>query len=127
MNLKLFPGMAEHTLRLKAFQDILAARHHIITMLELADIEQDPVERERLINFVVAGGNYAGDRSGERTGRLRSRHCAQTFPKHPGRQNSRHDRAFRATKILPELGQTLSGSAELRRACPVGECRTCVW
>ena len=60
VNLTLFPGMAEHTFRLKAFQEILQTRNHIVTMLELADIERDPVEIERLLNFVVAGGNYAG-------------------------------------------------------------------
>ncbi len=59
-NLDLFPGIAEHTMRLKAFQDILLVRHHLISMLELADIEEDPEERRRLLTFVVAGGNYAG-------------------------------------------------------------------
>ncbi len=59
-DLSRFPGIAEHTLRLKSFQDILMVRHHLIAMLELADIETDPVEQERLLSFVVAGGNYAG-------------------------------------------------------------------
>jgi NADH dehydrogenase len=59
-NFSLFPGIREHTLRLKSYPDILQARHHLITMLELAEIEADPVEVERLLNFVVAGANYAG-------------------------------------------------------------------
>lgn len=59
-NLGRFPGLAEHSFRLKAYSGCLAVRNHFISMLELADMEKDPVERERLLNFVVAGGNYAG-------------------------------------------------------------------
>src|SRR3954468_17714897 len=33
-NFNLFPGIREHTLRLKSYPDILQARHHLITMLE---------------------------------------------------------------------------------------------
>ena len=55
-----FPGLAEHSFRLKAYSGCLAVRNHLISMLELADIETDPVERRRLLHFVVVGGNYAG-------------------------------------------------------------------
>jgi len=55
-----FPGLAEHSFRLKAYSGCLAVRNHVINMLELADMERDPVERRRLLNFVVVGGNYAG-------------------------------------------------------------------
>ena len=59
-NLGRFPGLAEHAFRLKAFSGCLALRNHLISMLELADMEQDPIERRRLLSFVVVGGNYAG-------------------------------------------------------------------
>src|SRR5206468_11019156 len=39
-NFSLFLGIREHTLRLKQDPDILLTRHHLITMLELADIEE---------------------------------------------------------------------------------------
>jgi NADH:ubiquinone reductase (H+-translocating) len=55
-----FPGLAEHSFRLKAYSGCLAVRNHVINMLELADMERDPVERRRLLNFVIVGGNYAG-------------------------------------------------------------------
>ncbi len=55
-----FHGIAEHTMRLKQYPDLLAVRHHVISMLELAEIETDPDERRRLLTFVVVGGNYAG-------------------------------------------------------------------
>lgn len=59
-NLGRFPGLAEHSFRLKAYSGCLAVRNHLISMLELADMEKDPEERRRLLSFVVAGGNYAG-------------------------------------------------------------------
>ncbi len=103
INLKLFPGMAEHTLRLKAFQDILAARHHIITMLELADIEQDAVERERLINFVVAGGNYAGIEVASELADSLPVIARKRFPNIPV-DKIRVTIVHAGEKILPELG-----------------------
>jgi len=47
-NFSLFPGIREHTLRLKSYADILQARHHLIMMLELADIEEDPVDSQQV-------------------------------------------------------------------------------
>ncbi len=102
-NLKLFPGMAEHTLRLKTFPDILQTRHHLITMLELADIEQDPAEVERLLNFVVAGGNYAGvEVAGEMAASL-PRMARARFPDLPV-EKIRVTLVHSGAKVLPELG-----------------------
>lgn len=55
-----YPGLAEHAFRLKAYADDFRLRNHIIDMFELADVERDPVERQRLLTFFVAGGGYAG-------------------------------------------------------------------
>jgi NADH dehydrogenase len=104
-NLKLFPGMAEHTFRLKAFADILQARQHLITMLELADIEQDPVERERLINFVVAGGNYAGVEVGSALADFLPAVARKRFPNIPA-DKIRVTLVHSGVLILPELGQS---------------------
>ena len=59
-DLKRYPGIAEHSFRLKHYADCFQLRSHLVAMLELAEIETDPVERERLLTFIVAGGNYAG-------------------------------------------------------------------
>ena len=59
-DLSRYPGMAEHALKLKTWADCFQVRNHLLAMLELAEIEDDPVERRRLLTFVVAGGNYAG-------------------------------------------------------------------
>jgi len=59
-NLAMYPGLAEHGFRLKAFDDCFRVKNHILTMFELADIEEDPAERRRLLTFFVAGGGFAG-------------------------------------------------------------------
>ena len=104
-NLKLYPGKAEHSFSLKAFPDILQVRHRLITMLELADIEQDPAEIERLLTFVVAGGNYAGvEVAGEIAAALPAMARAR-FPRIPV-EKIRVMLIHAGDKILPELGQT---------------------
>jgi len=55
-----YPGLAEHALKLKTYWDCFRTRNHLLTMLELAEIEPDPAERRRLLSFVIAGGNYGG-------------------------------------------------------------------
>jgi NADH:ubiquinone reductase (H+-translocating) len=55
-----YPGLAEHSYRLKTYEDCLALKNHIVEMFELAEIERDPAERRRLLTFFVAGGGYAG-------------------------------------------------------------------
>lgn len=59
-NLSRYPGIAEHAFTLKVYGDCLRVRDHVRNMLEMAEIETDPVERRRLLKFAVAGGNYAG-------------------------------------------------------------------
>ena len=55
-----YRGVGEHTLRLKDYFDCIRVRNQLLKMLELAEHETDPVERARLLHFVIAGGNYAG-------------------------------------------------------------------
>jgi NADH dehydrogenase len=55
-----YPGVAEHTFRLKSFWECFKIRNHLITMLEMAEIEEDSEERKRLLTFVVIGGGYGG-------------------------------------------------------------------
>jgi NADH dehydrogenase len=59
-NLEAYPGLAEHAFRLRAYEDDLRLRNHILMMFELADIEPDAEERRRLLTFFVAGGGFAG-------------------------------------------------------------------
>jgi NADH dehydrogenase len=59
-NLSRYTGVSQNTFRLKSYWDAFELKNHITGILELAEIEKDPVERERLLTFVIAGGNFAG-------------------------------------------------------------------
>lgn len=59
-DLSRYPGIAEHALKLKTYWECFKVRNHLLSMLELAEIEPDPAERRRLLTFVVVGGNYGG-------------------------------------------------------------------
>jgi NADH dehydrogenase len=53
-------GLEENALTMKSLGDAIFLRNHIISNLEEADFECCPKVREPLINFVVAGGGFAG-------------------------------------------------------------------
>lgn len=59
-DLSRYPGLSEHALRLRSSTDAFRARNHVIAMLEMAEMEPDPEERQRLLTIVVAGGGYGG-------------------------------------------------------------------
>jgi NADH dehydrogenase len=59
-DLSRYPGIAEHALKLKTYWDCFKVRNHILSMLEMAEIEEDPKERQRLLTFVVVGGGFGG-------------------------------------------------------------------
>ena len=54
------PGVAEHALPMKDLDDAFRLRNHVFRCLELADLEQDPVEKRALLTFVIAGGGFSG-------------------------------------------------------------------
>lgn len=55
-----YPGLEEHAFKLRAYEDCFALKNHLINMFELADVEDDPQERRRLLTFFIAGGGFAG-------------------------------------------------------------------
>ncbi|MBU3679892.1 MAG: hypothetical protein FGM32_09860, partial [Candidatus Kapabacteria bacterium] len=59
-NLSRYTGVSQNTFRLKSYWDVFELKNHITGVLEIAEIENDPVERRRLLTFVIAGGNFAG-------------------------------------------------------------------
>ena len=54
------PGVADHALPLKTLEDAERLRNRVIASLELADVTRDPVERARLLTYVIVGGGYTG-------------------------------------------------------------------
>lgn len=59
-DLSRLPGFSEHALLAKTVGDAFGLRNHALDMLEMADAEDDPDERRRLLSFVVAGGGFSG-------------------------------------------------------------------
>lgn len=110
-----FPGLAEHSFRLKAYAGCLALRNQLISMLELADNEADPVERARLLTFVVVGGNFAGV---EVAGELREflpEVARRHFPRIPWAE-IKIVLVASTPGILPELGARSRGLSEYAEA-----------
>jgi len=59
-DLSRFPGLKEHGLQTKTIGDVYHLHDHLLDMLEKASVEEDPVERCRLLTFVVTGAGFAG-------------------------------------------------------------------
>jgi NADH dehydrogenase len=59
-DLSRFPGLAEHGLPAKTIGDVVHLRNHVIEMLELASVEDDPEVRCGMLTFVVVGAGFAG-------------------------------------------------------------------
>jgi NADH dehydrogenase len=107
-DLSRYPGIAEHTTRLKTFWDCCQARSHLLTMLELAEIETDPAERRRLLTFVIAGGNFAGiEVACDLADYFRL--LARTDYRALRPEEIRVVVVHSGPRILPELGRRLSG------------------
>ncbi len=53
-------GLEENSLTMKTLGDAIYLRNHLISNLEEADFECCPNVREPLLNFVIAGGGFAG-------------------------------------------------------------------
>ena len=54
------PGLAERAITMKSLDDAICLRNRLIANLEEADFECSPSMRAPLLNFVVAGGGFAG-------------------------------------------------------------------
>ena len=54
------PGLQERAFTLKTLEDATRLRNHVLAMMERADVESDPTERERQLTFVAVGAGFAG-------------------------------------------------------------------
>src|SRR5437667_10808990 len=54
------PGFSELALTIKALPDAIRLRAQILQRLEDTNSESDPIDRQSLLTFVVAGGGFAG-------------------------------------------------------------------
>ncbi|HEX2766978.1 MAG TPA: NAD(P)/FAD-dependent oxidoreductase [Candidatus Limnocylindria bacterium] len=53
-------GIREYAVGMKTLADAFALRNRAIEMLERADLETDPAERQAQLTFVVGGGGFSG-------------------------------------------------------------------
>jgi NADH dehydrogenase len=53
-------GLEEHAVGMKTLADAFALRNRIVEMLERADLEENPDQRQRQLTFVVGGGGFSG-------------------------------------------------------------------
>jgi len=54
------PGVEERSLGMKSVSDAFVLHNTALAMLELANLEQDALAKQRFLTFVVAGGGFAG-------------------------------------------------------------------
>ena len=54
------PGMADNAFDVQRLSNAFALRNHVIDTLEQADVETNPVDKRRLLTFVVVGGGTNG-------------------------------------------------------------------
>ena len=103
-DLKRYRGIGEHTMRLKNYFDCLRVRNHLLAMLEIAETETDPIERRRLLHFVIAGGNYAGIEVAAELAEFLDDLTGRDF-RHINREECRVTVVHSGNQILPELGR----------------------
>ena len=104
-NLDLVKGMAQHALPLKTLGDALFLRNRIVSRLEQAELQPDPVARRWLTTFVVIGGGFSGvETAGVLTDFLRA--SLKYYPRIE-RDDIRVVLLHGQNRLLPELSASL--------------------
>jgi NADH dehydrogenase len=116
------PGLEERALTMKSLGGAIYLRNRLIENLEEADFECCPKVREPLLNFVVAGGGFAGV---ETLAGLNDfvREALQFYP-HLKEDMLRVVLVHPGEVILPELGEKLGAYAQKKLAARGVEIRT---
>lgn len=105
-DLSQFPGVEEHALPFKTLGDAFRLRNHLISMLEAADVEEDPFYKRRTLTFVIAGGGYTGiEVAAEINEFLR---VASKSYRNVNSEEFNVVLLHRSGRILPELGERLA-------------------
>ena len=104
------PGLADRALTMKSLDDAIVLRNRLVANLEEADFECAAPLRAPLLNFVVAGGGFAGV---ETIAAMNDflREAVQSFP-HLREDMLRIILVNSGTIILPELGEKLGAYAQ---------------
>jgi NADH dehydrogenase len=104
------PGVAEYAHGFRGIPEALFLRDHLVRQVELADATEDPAERAVRLTFVVVGAGYTGTEVAA-AGQLFTQRLVAQHPRLAGQQ-SRWLLLDTAERVLPELDERLSASAE---------------
>ncbi len=103
------PGVAAHAHGFRSIAEALYLRDHLVRQVELAEVSDDPQERDARCTFVVVGAGYTGTEVAAQ---------GQLFTRAAARQRSGlRDQRLRwllidvAPRVLPELDPRLSRTA----------------
>ena len=108
------PGLAQRAFTMKTLSDAIVLRNHLIANLEEADFECGAAQRAGLLNFVVAGGGFAGvETIAAMNDFLRE---AVRFFSHLREDKLRVILVSAGPVILPELGKKLGTYAQRKLA-----------
>jgi NADH dehydrogenase len=111
-NLDIVKGMATYALPLKTLGDALFLRNRIISRLEQADLQPDPLLRRWLTTFVVVGGGFSGvETAGELVDFLQA---SLRYYKQINAEDLRIVLLHSSDRLLPELSASL-GAFTLRK------------
>ena len=105
-DLSQFPGVAEHAMPFKTLGDAIRLRNHLISMLEAANVEDDPFYKHQTLTFVIAGGGYTGVEVASEINqflRVASKSYSNISP-----DECRVILLHRSGRILPELSEKLA-------------------
>lgn len=109
------PGVAAYAKGFKSIAEALYLRDHILREIELAELADDPVERQARTTFVVVGAGYTGTELAAQCQLL----LRAGLRHHPGmpETGARVLLLDVADRVLPGLNERLAGPAEhaLRR------------
>lgn len=103
-------NIEKYALTIKTLGDAMEIRNHIITMLENADQENDPILVEKFMTFVVVGGGFSGV---EIVGELNDfvRESAENFYRNIDGSKIKVILISAGPRILPEVGDDLGNFA----------------
>jgi NADH dehydrogenase len=107
-------GLEENALTMKSLGDAIYLRNHLISNLEEADFECCPNVRRPLVNFVVAGGGFAGVETIAGVNDF-LREALRFYP-HLNESLLRVVLVHAGERILPELDEKLGKYAEEKLA-----------
>ncbi|MBQ0985635.1 NAD(P)/FAD-dependent oxidoreductase [Streptomyces sp. F63] len=105
------PGVTEHAHGFRGMPEALYLRDHMTRQIELADVADDPAERDARCTFVVVGAGYTGTEVAAH-GKLFTDELARHQPSLRDREPPRWMLLDIAPRVLPGLPEHMAETAE---------------